>query len=310
VGAELGLFYSYDGGIRWTALTGNLPTVAVNDLVIHPRDNDLVLGTHGRGIWIYDNLNALQELNDNVIASRAHLFSVAPARMIRYRGERGHTGDMIFEGQNPAAGATIDYYLREAVDSTRISVSVLTSHGDQVAEVRPATKAGVNRVVWNLRYSRAGTNTRGPWVLPGEYTIRLTVDGHEFEQIVQVSDDPRVDVSLRERIAWHQQVRRIEQLVVRHATSSDSLTAIERQFEEMDEDQRRTFSELEQRVDSIAPLARELRNRMFRLYGQISDWPQPMTADQRSQISYFTGWIERLGPEIDAILRAAAEIPE
>ncbi len=310
VGAELGLFYSYDGGIRWTALTGNLPTVAVNDLVIHPRDNDLVLGTHGRGIWIYDNLNALQELNDNVIASRAHLFSVAPARMIRYRGERGHTGDMIFEGQNPAAGATIDYYLREAVDSTRISVSVLTSHGDQVAEVRPATKAGVNRVVWNLRYSRAGTNARGPWVLPGEYTIRLTVDGHEFEQIVQVSDDLRVDVSLRERIAWHQRVRRIEQLVVRHATSSDSLTAIERQFEEMDEDQRRTFSELEQRVDSIAPLARELRNRMFRLYGQISDWPQPMTADQRSQISYFTGWIERLGPEIDAILRAAAEIPE
>ncbi|MFC1500380.1 WD40/YVTN/BNR-like repeat-containing protein [Candidatus Zixiibacteriota bacterium] len=111
IGTEFGCFVSIDGGNRWIELQNNLPTVAVNDLLVHPRDNDLVLGTHSRGIWILDNVNAIQELKPDVIASRSHLFTIEPAMMIRIAGEKAHTGDMIFRGENPPVGAIIDFWI-------------------------------------------------------------------------------------------------------------------------------------------------------------------------------------------------------
>ena len=80
---------SIDQGQHWFELGLNLPRVAVNDLLVHPRDNDLVLATHGRGIWILDNLASLQGLNPTVLASDAHLFPIEPAEMIRYSSTRG-----------------------------------------------------------------------------------------------------------------------------------------------------------------------------------------------------------------------------
>jgi photosystem II stability/assembly factor-like uncharacterized protein len=107
MGTEFGLFYSPNRGGSWAELTGDLPTMAINDLVVHPRDNDLVLGTHGRGIWILDNLNALQELRTSVPAAdgdetpTVRVFSTEPAEQIRYQREGGHGGDAIFFGENP-----------------------------------------------------------------------------------------------------------------------------------------------------------------------------------------------------------------
>ncbi len=120
LGTEIGLFYTNDGGANWVELKNNMPTVAFNDLVIHPRDNDLVLATHGRGVWILDQINVLQEITPAIVASSAHLFTIEPASMIRYEGEKGHTGDMIFHGDNPPAGAVIDYYLQDSVEDDDI----------------------------------------------------------------------------------------------------------------------------------------------------------------------------------------------
>ena len=110
-GTEIGLFFSPNGGTNWIELKNNMPTLPFNDLVIHPRDNDLVLASHGRGIWILDKINALQELTPQVIGFAAHLFTVAPAYQIRQTNLKAHTGDMWFRGDNPANGALIDYWI-------------------------------------------------------------------------------------------------------------------------------------------------------------------------------------------------------
>jgi photosystem II stability/assembly factor-like uncharacterized protein len=200
LGTELGLFYSNDGGQHWAELRGDMPTMAFNDLVIHPRDNDLVLGTHSRGIWILDNINMLQELTPEVVASDAFLFTLEPAEMIRYDRDGGHTGDMYFRGENPPAGATIDYYLREPSSADAVSIAILDSSGSVIAEFDADANPGLNRVIWDLHSANIGPTMAnnsgnrgpsGPWVLPIEYTVRLSVAGRAYEQQLQVKDDPR-----------------------------------------------------------------------------------------------------------------------
>ncbi|MBT8337548.1 MAG: hypothetical protein KJO11_13155, partial [Gemmatimonadetes bacterium] len=113
LGTELGLFVSLDRGETWAELRADMPLMAFNDLVVHPRDNDLVLGTHSRGIYVLDDVNALQELTPEVRAAPSHLFTAEPAHQIRYDSQRGHTGDMIFTGENPPAGAILSFWLRD-----------------------------------------------------------------------------------------------------------------------------------------------------------------------------------------------------
>ena len=148
-GTEIGLFFSPNGGTNWIELKNNMPTLPFNDLVIHPRDNDLVLASHGRGIWILDKINALQELTPQVIASPAHLFTVAPAYQIRQANLKAHTGDMWFRGENPANGALVDYWLGSP--GVAPAVTVHTSGGQLVNTLRATGNRGINRIVWNLR---------------------------------------------------------------------------------------------------------------------------------------------------------------
>ena len=110
LGTEIGLFITVDGGRHWVELKNNMPTMPFNDLTIHPRDNDLMLATHARGIWILDSLTALQGLAPRPTTD-AQLFPIEPAEQIRYTNLKAHAGDMIFRGENPPNGAIIDYWL-------------------------------------------------------------------------------------------------------------------------------------------------------------------------------------------------------
>jgi hypothetical protein len=316
LGTELGLFYSNDGGSHWVAVRGDMPTMAFNDLVIHPRDNDLVLGTHSRGVWILDNINMLQELTAEVMASVAHLFTVEPAEMIRYSRDGGHTGDMYFRGENPPAGAIIDYYLREPVTEGTVSISVLDASGNEIAQVDPKTDAGLNRVVWDLHEANIGPpnanergnrGPRGPWVLPGEYMVRLVVNGQAFGRRIEVSDDPRITVPDAVRNEWHRAVTELGETVGFFLLIADSVSAVRRQLNEMEECDEARNTNLIRNLEEVEPLMNELRSRLTRLYGEVSDFPAPFTADQRAQQTYFEDWIGRLEPQMRAIIDAEIE---
>lgn len=308
LGAELGLFYSSDGGAHWTQLKGNMPTVAFNDLVIHPRDNDLVLGTHGRGIWILDNINALQELTPQVLASDAHLFTLEPAEQIRYSDETAHTGDMTFRGDNPPAGAIIDYYVRTAAAP---SLAVHDGQGREIARVAATARAGIHRVVWDLRHADVlpgtGNNrqgrVRGPWVLPGEHTVRLTLGSTTREQRVRVANDPRITEDAQHITAWHDTLVTLAALIGAFAPKADSVARLKARLDSLPSAQRSRYRDTEREVNEIEPLSSELRSRLIRLYNEVEDWPGPLTADQRSQLQYYREFAGRLEPRIRRVLQ-------
>jgi len=234
-GTELGLYVSYDGGAAWQRMhLDNLPTVAVHDVLIHPQANDVIVGTHGRALWIFDDATPVQHF-PQAEAAGTHLFPVRPALRFPTRFTRYGLGDKSHRAPNPPAGALISYHLAESLDEVpeteseeasdeaktddtaeeeeaqgdRLTLEILDASGQVVRTLdKLGMKAGINRVAWDLAadgpklrkepdgdFSEFSQRPRGPYVLPGTYTARLTVDGGPHETSIQVSVDPTVPVS-------------------------------------------------------------------------------------------------------------------
>ena len=325
LGTELGAFFSPDRGESWIEIRANLPRLAVNDLLIHPRENDLVLGTHGRGIWILDDVSAFQELDADVMSSAAHVFSIREASQIRRADVTGHKGDMVFRGENPPVGAIVDYWLDETRGAGDVRLTVLGPDGGVVRELEPDTARGVNRVVWDLRHEpltsaapddapawqREGDD--GPLVVPGTYTVRLTVDGQRHEQTVEVVEDPRLDVAPDVREEWTATLLEIGELHDRVAADVKRLEELVAGAEDDDpfrgsgdEESRERWATLpDQRSRDVAWRAAELLDRIEGLYGDVEDWTGEMTADQRSRLEFYREKADELAPQIDEVVEAA-----
>ncbi len=114
-GSEFAVFYSLNGGQSWTKLNNNMPTVAVHDVIIHPRDGDLIAATHGRGIWVMDDISPLQQMTSTVQQAEAHLFQNRPAIQWWSIQPQHNGGALAFQGQNPTRNAVINYYLSDRV---------------------------------------------------------------------------------------------------------------------------------------------------------------------------------------------------
>jgi photosystem II stability/assembly factor-like uncharacterized protein len=187
VGTDIGVFVSIDLGGRWTRLKANLPTVAVHDLVIHPRENDLVLGTYGRGFWVGD-ISPLQDLSAQTF-TEIYLFDIEPKARYGFsdQGMNYHLfGDKYIEVPNEYDGMVINYWSKEAVPAGA-RVTIADAAGRQVAQLQGQVRAGLNRVQWNLtetvapagaptgRGGRGGGRGGGPLVAPGDYRVTLEV---------------------------------------------------------------------------------------------------------------------------------------
>lgn len=291
---EFGLFISPNGGSHWVSLRANMPLMPFNDIALHARDNALVLGSHARGVWVLDQLNALQELTPDVTAMPAQLFSLQPAHQIRTTNLRPHTGDMIFRGENPANGALVDYWLRD--DGTKVAITVHDSTGRLVQSLAPSAARGLNRVVWNLRHAdlpvRSGggedddegprATTPGPLVLPGTYTVRLVHDGRTLERKVLVKEDPRVTVSRAERMAW----------TAFHRDVAGTLGAVAEVAARV-----RALSGTDAATRDLKRQAGELQSRLATLYSAVGRWTGTPTADQRSQLRYYKRMAEEIGAQ-------------
>jgi photosystem II stability/assembly factor-like uncharacterized protein len=179
-GTEFGLWASWDRGANWTPLRNNFPTVPVDDIEIQARENDLVLATHGRSIWIFDDLTPIEQMNANVATSALTLFPPRTATTWHLRHRQWFTGQKLFIGKNSLYGAILNYYLKEAVppeapkkekedkdkkdteeDKTKadaaekkegkVKISVLDKDGKVLREFDGPGLAGVNRTNWDLR---------------------------------------------------------------------------------------------------------------------------------------------------------------
>ncbi len=210
VGTEFGIFLSNVGGDAWLSLGRGLPTVAVHAMLIHPRENDLVLGTHGRGFWILDDVGLLEELTPETVSGHSHLATPRRATQIRNvnRG-RGSTGDSYWTAQNPPRGAILDYWIGGDGEGEKVAVEILDVEGELVRSVTETTATrGAHRVVWDLRHpSPLGPDGRplrgiqGRFVVPGTYQVRLTVGERVHTRPLQVRMDPGLSMSAQERRA-------------------------------------------------------------------------------------------------------------
>ncbi len=318
LGTELGLFISINGGKNWVELKNNMPTLPFNDLVIHPRDNDLVLGTHGRGIWILDKLDALQELNPTVLQQEAALFSIPTAEIINYTREGGHKGNMIFRGQNPEFGAIIDYYLKDAVAKNNISLGIYDQKGEQIRKLTPDTTQGIHRLHWDFEYPRLPAPPRdtseennnrrsvgpsGPIVVPGVYVAKLEVNGQTYEQNFQVVDDPRLNIRIEDRQEWTATLFDIADVYKNVQKELKVIRPIHWQLEKLSADKKEKLDE--EAVGEIKELDRmygELLSRTRTLYREVSNWMGKPTADQQAQMDYFQHMLTKLAPRKQEIM--------
>jgi hypothetical protein len=290
---EFGVFFSPDTGATWLPLRRNLPLMPVNDLVVHPRDNALVLGTHARGLWILDQLNALQELTPQVAARPAHLFTVQPAIQWRATNLRPHAGDLVFRGENPPVGALVDLFVGEGAGA--MTLAVHDSAGALVQALAAPAGRGIQRVVWDLRHAplpvRSGggedddegprATTPGPLVLPGRYRVRLTHGGAVQEQWVVVRDDPRLTVTRAQRAAWTAFHRQVAAQLARVAPLATRLREA-------------GGSGADATARDRARQGQELLARLSGLYGEVGRWTGAPTADQRAQLAYYAQMADTL----------------
>ena len=210
-GTENGIFISYDGGAHWQSFGLNLPPVSVRDIRIQPEFDDIVIATHGRAFWILDDATSLQNLQD-AQAKGTMLFAPRTAFIYHYHSndEGAYTR---FAGDNPPNGAIVDFY-QSSTQSSPPQIQILDASGKVIRTVKGthkvkgkdepnvSNKVGINRFVWDFhtsgptqwmgaaKESYRGPRT-GPVVVPGTYTVRLTLGGQTLSQTVVVKPDPR-----------------------------------------------------------------------------------------------------------------------
>jgi len=260
-GNDRGVFFSTDTGATWQSLRLNLPTVPVHDLQV--KDNDLVLGTHGRSIWILDDITPVRELTPQVTEQAAHFFAPSEATQWYYHGDQTGPGS----GANPPRGAVLYYWLKdkpkgpitlEVLDAGGKKVTKLTSKaeppaaglpegfeefGFMLGRTRLPTDLGINRVVWNLNYDGPSVTLPGvqswppaaqigPAVNPGPYTLKLTVGGKTYTQSLAVRHDPKSKTSaaeleeqLQTALAVRDDVTRLARIIKQVRSLNQQITA-------------------------------------------------------------------------------------
>jgi photosystem II stability/assembly factor-like uncharacterized protein len=280
-GSEFGLWISWDRGANWAAFKNNFPTVPVDDIELQARENDLVLATHGRSIWIFDDLTPLEKMDASVTAAQLTLFPPRTANVWHQVSRRWSAGQKMFVAKNPPAGAVINYYLKSALPRSepkpeaaqqkapekkeeaapqkegaekkesapaemakepspareaekeekpaenkegKAQITVTDRDGKIVREFEGPGAAGVNRTAWDLRYDPASEPTpeqleamaagyilgpRGPYVEPGEYTVKVKAGDQQAAEKVMVEEDPRLEMSMEDRAARHAAVEQL-----------------------------------------------------------------------------------------------------
>jgi hypothetical protein len=150
-GTEYGFYVSLNAGRAWKRFMNGLPSVRIDDVMVHPRENDLILGTHGRSIWIMDDISPLQQLSENVMSSEAQVLDVRPATAWLNDIQKAVLveGAKHFRGQNPPRGTAIGYWLKTApAADVRLTISDIT--GREIRTIDGTREAGLNRVQWDL----------------------------------------------------------------------------------------------------------------------------------------------------------------
>jgi hypothetical protein len=278
LGTETGLWVSWNRGGQWTKLKANLPTMPIYEIKQHPRDNDLILASHARGIWILDDPTPIQQWAKAESAD-AFIFESEPALITNAANDqmKGFEGDRLFLGPNPAPGATLAYSLK--ADAKDVKITIRGPRGEAVREIsgadtRDRNKAGLNVIKWDLREQPlrplppppggapggagggegggggfGGGGNNGPFVLPGVYKATLSANGRDAQTVdITVKGDPDIQITEADRKVWHDTALDLHQM---QAKANDAAEMVQTAYAQ--------YTSLQQQVRgaTLAPNAKQ-----------------------------------------------------
>jgi len=309
LGTELGLFITIDGGTQWARFEGKVPKVAVREIAIHPREHDLILATHGRGILIVDDITPLRQLTSEVLESEVALLDTRPAIARIPASEQCFSGDDEYVGPNPSPGAQITYYLKQRHLMGDMKLEVLDGQGNLLSNLPTSKRRGINRVAWSMRSKPPKVPPAaslvpqffaflGPQVPEGSYTVKLTKGTETREGKVQVMADPRAGYTTEGKGLQDATVMKLYGMLGRLTFVVDSILDLQakikdrlgklpadgalaaklKQFHEELDAFRKTL--VATRKGGMLAGEEQLRERLSSLYGSINGFEGPPTQSQ------------------------------
>jgi len=335
LGTEFGLWISTDRGSHWAQFKGgHIPAVAVRDLAIQPRDNDLVLATHGRGLWIVDDITPLRHLTPELTTQEAAFVSARPTQQ-RIEAQGGWpSGAAAFKGDDPAAGAVITYYQKTRHLFGKLKIEILDAKGTVVDELPASTRRGLNRVVWTMHLrpphvppavQLAQAGTQGPRALPGVYTVRLQKNGKNYETQITVGLDPRVHWSLADRQAQYGAAMKVHELFNDESILFEQIAGLREQLAQANKGRtakdavRARLSALDGKLDGLRKQIvatteggaitgeERLREHTDQLYGAITSWDGPPSSYQIENTAALRNQLNEVSAEFTRV--TTAELP-
>jgi hypothetical protein len=335
LGTEFGLWVSIDGGKNWAQFKGNhFPAVAVRDLAIHSRDNDLVLATHGRGIWIIDDITPLRALTPDLLKQDVAFVSARPVQQ-RIEGQGGWVnGEAVFVGDNPPDAAVINYYQRERHLFGKMKLEVLDASGRVIDELPASKRPGLNRVTWTMRVKPprvppaaqiAVAGIRGPRLVPGDYTVRLTKAGKVSDTKLAVGLDRRAKFSAVDRKAQFDAAMRVHGLFGQESALMDRIVGLRKTLAQNGaalpegDPLRKNISDFDGKVDGVRKKIvatteggaitgeERLREHTDQLYGAILSYEGKPGGYQIAYIDALKRELDEITKEFDQLL--AQDLP-
>ena len=336
LGTEFGLFASLDGGKQWGQFTAGLPNVAVRDVVIHPREQDLLIATHGRGIYIVDDITPLRTLTQEALSAEVSFLESRPSVMVVPSFESGFNGDGDFEGRSPSEAAAISYYLKRRHLFGDLKLEIYDPDNNLISTLPGGKRRGINRVFWPMRGKpprvppaagiiRSFFSFLGPRAPEGTYTVKLIRGKDSYVSKVRLTPDPRARYSAEDRRLQQQIVRKLYVLMGKLTYTVEAITDARDQARaraeklKKDEHLREQLETLadkleKQRVALVATKEGEgisgeekLREELGTLYGDVNGYDGRPTISQINRMGVLSGDLDRALADFDAT--ASAEFP-
>ena len=331
LGTELGLYLSIDGGRTWAPFTNKLPRVPVYDLAAHPREHDLIIATHGRGIYILDDITPLRQLTQQVLDSDAAVLEARPSVRMIPAGEQRFDADDQWVAPSPPETATIAYYLKSRPMFGDLRVEVFDERGNRLATLPGSKRRGLNRVEWPMRLKAPKVPPAanlvpnffsfvGPRHPAGTYAVKLVKGDRTYGGTIRLVEDPRATHSDADRAAQRESVLRLYRDLERLTYQIDSMTDLRDQARtaagKMGEKER-LRSQLTGLADRIEDLRKsmvasreggqitgeeKLRERLGLLYGAVNGYEGRPTESQTAHTVVLERELDEAKGKFDGIV--------
>jgi photosystem II stability/assembly factor-like uncharacterized protein len=336
VGTEFGLFMSVDGGAQWAQFKGNLPNVAVRDLAIQPRESDLLIATHGRGIYVLDDLTPLRALNHDVLAADVTMLPSRPSVLDVPVSEQRFDGDAMFDGESEGDYATVAYFLKKRHMFGDCRIEVYDASGKLVVSESGGKRRGLNRVEIPTRLKAPkvppATNLVpqqfafvGPRLAPGTYTVKLVKGTETYTSKLELEADPRSTHDAADRAAQQKLVRELYDMLADLTFTTEVVTSARNDLRARSDSLaskdalKPKLTALADRFEDIRKVLvatreggrltgeEQLREKLGTLYGAVNGYDGRPTGSQVAYKEVLAGELAKQRATLDAL--CAKELP-